>query len=442
MRWLASHYGFEPQPGVKLLACSDWWPIRWSCQWVPTGDTCLAALAGMKSGDADLWWPYLKTVVGSAFRSEFPGINMGISNAGAGGGDREDVDSDDPHSHVVVRGLFGIEPALHEGRLDICPAFPSDWREASIQTPDVKLEWRRDGERATFRIRTPQPVVKRVRASLGGKEVVTPSETESVVTVKMGPAAPPLDPSREPTILADQQPPPAPKPLTAAERGRLVLFDLAAACNVTSEEFVATRFTFDYADRPSPLGNWWGNPTLTQPPSPRVLAATNGVMFLTAGRPRPGLGAAPKNLLALASWRPYPLPGGAVVPVGQRCERLWLLLQSYVHPMKNYLPNGEVVLRYADGGRAVTPLIPPFNLDCYFQHFSREGVPVPMGQLGPWPTGWTPIHRGLSGAHADALEVACDAARVLESVELRATCSEGALGLAGLTALAPETGKP
>ena len=448
MRWIASHYGFEPQPGVKLLACSDWWPIRWSCQWVPTGDTCLAALAGMKSGDADLWWPYLKTVVHSAFRSEFPGINMGISNAGAGGGDREDVDSDDPHSHVVVRGLFGIEPALHEGRLDVCPAFPSDWREASIQTPDVKLEWRRDGGRATFRIRTPQPLVKRVRASLGGKEVVTPSETESVVHVADDVRRRTTDPQathppphvggyENPSqILADQQPPPAPKPLTAAERGRLVLFNLAAACNVTSEEFVATRFTFDYADRPSPLGNWWGNPTLTQPPSPRVLAATNGVLFLTAGRPRPGLGAAPKNLLALASWRPYPLPGGAAIPVGQRCERLWLLLQSYVHPMKNYLPNGEVVLRYADGGRAVTPLIPPFNLDCYFQHFSREGVAVPMGQLGPWPTGWTPIHRGLSGAHADALEVACDAARVLESVELRATCSEGALGLAGMTALA------
>ena len=45
-----------------------------------------------------------------------------------------------------------------------------------------------------------------------------------------------------------------------------------------------------------------------------------------------GLGADPKNLLALASWRLYPFLGGAVIPVGLRCERLWLLLQSYVHP--------------------------------------------------------------------------------------------------------------
>jgi hypothetical protein len=436
MRWLAAHYGFEPQPGVTLLACSDWWPIRWSCQWVPTGDTCLAALAGMKSGDADVWWPFLRTVVGSAFRSDFPGINMGISNAGAGGGDREDVDSDDPHMHVAVRGLFGIEPALHEGRLEICPAFPSAWRAASIRTPDVSYEWRRDGDRATFRIRTPQPLVKRVCAGSGGEEVVTPAEIESVVTLTCGPPAPPWEPARDATILADRQPPPVPQMLSATERSRLLLFDLAPAYNRTSEEFVGTKFTFDYSDSPMPLSHWWGNPTLTQPPSPRALATTNGVVFLTAGRPFPGLGAPPKNLLALASWQPYPLPGGAVVPVGARCERLWLLLQSYVHPMKNYLPNGEVVLRYADGRRAVTPLIPPFNLDCYFQHFSRAGVPAPFGRLGAFPAGWTPIHRGMAGAHADALEIACDPRCVLESVELRATCSEAVIGLAGLTALA------
>lgn len=437
MRWVAAHYGFAPRPGVQLLACSDWWPLRWSCQWVPTGDTCLAALAGMRSGDGDLWWPYLKTVVGSAFRSEFPGINMGISNAGAGGGDREDVDSDDPHIHVAVRGLFGIEPAVHEGRLDVCPAFPSTWQQASIHTPDVSYEWRREGNRMQFRLRTTQALAKRVQAGMGGQTAVTPRERESTVTLTVGPSAPPPKAAAKPTILADQQPPPTPKPLSAAERRRLMLVDLSAAFNRTSEEFVDTRFMFDYASYAMPLSRWWGNPTLTQPSGPRVVAAPHGVLFLTAGRPRPGLGAAPKNLLAMASWQPYPLPGGAVVPVGKRCSRLWLLLQAYVHPMKSYLPNGEVVLRYTHGPTATTPLIPPFNLDCYFQHFSREGVAVPLGQLGAFPPGWTPIHRETAVAHADALEIACDPTRELESVELRATCSEGVLGVAGMTALLP-----
>ena len=113
-------------------------------------------------------------------------------------------------------------------------------------------------------------------------------------------------------------------------------------------------------------------------------------------------------------------------------------VQTYVHPMKNYLPNGEVVLRYSDGGYAVTSLIPPFNLDCYFQHFSLEGVPVPFGQLGPWPSNWTAIHRGMASPNANALAIDCDPSRVLVSVELRATCSEAVIGLAGMTAPAPK----
>jgi hypothetical protein len=103
--------------------------------------------------------------------------------------------------------------------------------------------------------------------------------------------------------------------------------------------------------------------------------------------------------------------------------------------MKNYIPNGEVVLHYAGGKQSIESLIPPFNLDCYFQHFSLKGSPVPLGRLGPWPIGWTPIHRGMSGAHADVLELTCDPRAPLESVELRATCSEGVLGLAAMTAM-------
>jgi hypothetical protein len=204
------------------------------------------------------------------------------------------------------------------------------------------------------------------------------------------------------------------------------------------EELVSTKFTFDYADNPQPLSSWWGNPTMTMSPSPRVVEASTGVRFLTAGRPRPGIGKTSKNLLALASWRPNPLPGGAVIPVGLRCERLWLLLQSYVHPMKNYIPNGEIIMHYEGGGEKFESLIPPFNLDCYFQHFSLNGIPVPLGRLGPWPTGWTPIHKGMASAHADALEITCDPAKLLESVELRATCSEGVLGLAAMTALSAQ----
>jgi hypothetical protein len=433
MRWLASHYGFHPSPDVSLLACSDWYPTRWSVQWVPTGDTCLAALAGMRCGDADIWWPYLRTVVDSAFRSDCPGINMGISNTGAGGGDREDVDSVDPHVHGAVRGLFGIEPAIHEGRIDIHPAFPSDWPEASIRTPDIAYEWRREGSEAVLAIRTPKPLVKAVRVAGAQREVTTASEDYSVVRVPLPDPAPPLEPPEEPTILRDQvaSAPPAAAPPSADELARAVLFDLRGAYNVTAEEFTSQGFVYDCQDGPAPIGGWWGNPPLVRKAAPRGVATRGGVPFLTSGRDADDAPAA-KNLLALTSWAPNPWPAEATIPVGLRCERAWVLLQSYVHPMKNYIPNGEIVLRYADGPEEIVSLIPPYNLDAYFQHFSLSGDPASLGSLRI-PAGWGFVPAGLCEAHADSLALPCDPARLLRSITVRATCSEGAIGVVGLT---------
>ena len=435
MRWLESHYGFEPQPGVKLLATSDWYPVRWSNNWVHTGDTCLAALAGMKSGDLNVWWPYFKTAVMSAYKCNGPGIHMGISNYGASGGDLEDVDSADPYLHTVIRGLFGVEPALHEGRMDICPAFPSDWKTASIHSPDISYDYRRDGNRAIFKIHTPKPLVKHVRANLTGPEAITPAEKDSIVTVTLGtPIAPPNPPKTKPIIM-ERDGKRVEHPvvsLTDAQRKRLVLFDLSRALNKTTEEFGDISFTFDFQDYSGPLYWWWRNPRYDMPPTPPLLEVSNGVRFLVAERKSSEGAEPPKNILALSSWKPYPVPGGAVISVGKRCKSLWTLLRCYVHPMSNYIPNGEIILHYAGGRTAMISLIPPFNLDTMYQPFSLRGIEVPFGKIRPATLGFTPLD--LVRSHATALEVPCDPAQMLESVEFRAVCSEGVLGIAGLTA--------
>ena len=132
---------------------------------------------------------------------------MGISNAGAGGGDREDVDSVDPHVHVAVRGLFGIEPALRRRPAGHLPRVSV--RLARGEHPHARRELRVPARGRPRDVPHPHAaaVVKRVRANLTGPEVVTPAETESVVTVPLGPPAPPPKPAKEPTILAEQQPP-------------------------------------------------------------------------------------------------------------------------------------------------------------------------------------------------------------------------------------------
>ena len=88
------------------------------------------------------------------------------------------------------------------------------------------------------------------------------------------------------------------------------------------------------------------------------------------------------GIVALSSWgTPYPFPAGVKLSVGQKLEKLWLLSQDYVTSVKCYIPNGEVVLHYETGDPDITSLIPPYNMDCYFQAFSREGTTVPLGQL-------------------------------------------------------------
>jgi hypothetical protein len=437
MRWVESHYGFEgSRPDVRLIMTSDLWPLRWSNQWVATGDTLFNALAGLKSGDVDLWWPYIRTAVHSSFRSSYPGINFAINNTGMGSGDREDCDSDDPHPHLAVRGVFGIEPAIDEGKLFICPAFPSDWNEASIQTPDVCYHYRREGDTATFIIRTSKPLVKHVRANLSGAEVVTGAETESTVTVKIGPRPAVEKPQHDPSILVNKLPKTKPVPLSDEEQKQLLLVDLSGTYNITHDQFMTTPMLFERRITPIEVKVWWHNPGLTLPPGPREITSGQGVKFLTAGRAE---GAeSPKSLLALTSWKPYPWPAGAKIPLNRKATRLWLMMQNYVSPAKSYVPHGEVILHYADGKTQTTSLVPPFNMDGFYQVNSLEGEAVPYGQFVDFPyKGYCPATIGEAGklmqCHATSLEIPADPSRVLESVEIRATCSQGILGVVGLT---------
>jgi hypothetical protein len=438
MRWLEAHYGFEPEPGIKLLMSCDAWPIRWSVHWVPVGDSLLAAMAGMQCGDTALWWPYFQTVVRSAFRNDAPAVRFGISNTGSGSAGIEFVDADDPHMYATVRGLFGIVPDVPDDRLYITPAFPADWRTAEIRLPLVHYTWQRQGDRATLTIETPRPLIKVVRAGPGAPAVTTPKETRSVVTLDVTaiPPAPPISRGQPPVLVEREPRPPEPR-LPESARRRLVLLDLSEIYNTTLRELVRkTSFTTDYGT-PTTIAGWWHTVSGRMDDGPERVTADNGVEFLLKGRAAAVRGEA-NNLVALSSWgRKYPLPAGIKIPVNRKLERFWLLMQNYVSPVKNYIPNGEIILKYRNGRRKVISLVPPYNLDCYFQAFSREGTSVKLGAL-EWTPGWSPCSKEFCHPQALALPVACNPAWKLETIEIRATVTEGVLGIAALTLLPAE----
>ena len=435
MRWLEAHYGFNPAEGVNLLMNCDWWPLRWSVHWVPVGDTLIAAMAGMKCGDTELWWPYFKTAIMSAFRTDTPAVRFAISNTGSGGSGVEFVDADDPHMHSTLRGLFGITPEVQNGRIRIEPAFPADWKSAELRSPLVSCTYKRQGNQVVMKITTPQPLVKVVRCAFGAEPVTTPCETVSVVraTLPARKGAPLLSQPRK-NICVDKLPPQSEPAIGKADRDRLVLLDLGDSYNTTlSNMCTKTRFIADYGG-PTTIESWWHTVPGKMNEGPEIVTASNGVDFLLRNRSASVKGKA-NNLLALSSWGvPYPYPAAATFPVGRRLEKFWLLTLNYVSPIKNYIPNGEIVLHYASGEPDMVSLVPPYNMDCYFQRFSRKGVSVPLGTL-TWPSGWIPCEKSQCEAQANALAVACDPSRTLESIEIRATVSEGVIGVAGMTLL-------
>ena len=436
MRWLAAHYGFEPNPGINLLMNCDWWPLRWSVHWVPTGDTCLAVLAAMKCGDTDYWWPYMDTAVKSAFRSKSPAVRFGINNYGSGCGGVEFIDSDDPFMHTTVRGLFGIEPELQNKKIKITPGFPNDWKSASIKTPLLHYTYKREGKTVELRIESGQALKKQVYPYPEAKAIETDEEKVSVVRYKLtDDRFKKVAEIQHKPIMTDLQPRVEEPVLSPQEQGKLQVLELRELYNTTLKKMSSEmKFMFDTGHL-QPITKWWHTPGIKMNPGPRELQAKNGVKFLVA--PRDGV---QNNIIALSSFHdPAPLPSGVKIAVNKKVKKLWLLLQNYVSPIKNYIPNGEVILHYTTGKPQMTSLVPPYNIDCYFQEFSREGTSVPLGELtGMRKTGHSPVPRDLAKPHATSLGIDCDPARTLKAVEIRALVTEGVIGVSGITLMPVE----
>jgi hypothetical protein len=52
-----------------------------------------------------------------------------------------------------------------------------------------------------------------------------------------------------------------------------------------------------------------------------------------------------------------------------------------------------------------------------------------------WTSGWSPCQTNLCKAQANALPVECDPARILKAIEVRATVSEGVIGINAISLL-------
>ena len=138
--------------GGRKVWTSNWVPGIWSVREVWPGDNYHLALSYFQAGLPNDGYDILRgTFMYSGFGSVVPG-NLGDP---AGGTDFGDCLH--PFTRTVVQGLFGFNPDLPNGIVNLNPQFPSDWNQASIEIPDAKISFNKSGKQIKYNIGLNQP---------------------------------------------------------------------------------------------------------------------------------------------------------------------------------------------------------------------------------------------------------------------------------------------
>jgi len=164
-----TEWGLERIPlpfGGELCQLSNWVPWKWSVRDLFGGDLWHLALAYFQTGLPDEGW---KLLLGALLESAYAGaVPGGFSHIGAG---TDFSDCKDLFARAVVEGLFGYDPDYPSGLVRIHPAWPADWPEAAIDTPDFRFDYRRDDDHDRYRLHLAQPAAMHLRLPVRGDRV-------------------------------------------------------------------------------------------------------------------------------------------------------------------------------------------------------------------------------------------------------------------------------
>ncbi|MBS1654326.1 MAG: glycogen debranching protein, partial [Bacteroidetes bacterium] len=142
---------------LYLLSTTDWQPYTWSLNNVVLAEnlnTSLAYWQGNRSEDAYRLWR--SALIESMYLGSSPGNFEQLSFYDAIRGElyRDFADPVGVAGRTLVEGLFGIQPdALHD-TLTIQPGFPMKWNYASLKTPDIQFDFKRNGNTDSYIIKS------------------------------------------------------------------------------------------------------------------------------------------------------------------------------------------------------------------------------------------------------------------------------------------------
>ncbi|MCL4691562.1 MAG: hypothetical protein KJ060_03520, partial [Candidatus Hydrogenedentes bacterium] len=303
---------------------------------------------------------------------------------------------------AVVEGLFGIVPNRPKGYTALSPQFPSVWTEASIESPHLSYQWRRDAGvvsiewsspvETSIHLRLPLPASRADEIAIDGRPatgvvehgfagvnwllVESPEGRAGTIRVKYTPepiealpAAPQVAP-RQPT--RPQWTPPGPE---AHDLARWDLVDLSEVYNAKVTD-VLPRVTEEAVPPDMPASQvgfgYWKDHLLQYHGSrnqeisdaawrakvgdDEIAWTTDGIPFKTSKK-GPNIGVVT---------RAGGFPETISIPVDAEGSALYLMLSGMTFPAQSHVVNLRITLHYADGESVVRDLVNPFDIgDCW-----------------------------------------------------------------------------
>lgn len=143
--------------GYATISTTNWLPYSWSINNVAFSEVAHTALSYWQAGrNKEAFHLFKSSILDGMYIGNSPGNIGQLSFYDSARGEcyRDFGDPVGTYSRAIVQGLFGIIPHALNGQLIIKPGFPSDWKFASIKTPDIYFDYKQDGATNCYAIET------------------------------------------------------------------------------------------------------------------------------------------------------------------------------------------------------------------------------------------------------------------------------------------------
>ena len=452
-----------PKGKFYTISTSSWMPYTWSINNVALAEVLHTALAYWQAGRPEEAFTLTKSsILDFMFMGSSPGNYGQLSYYDAFRGElyRDFADPIGVAARVYVEGLFGFKPNLLNNEIELKPGWPADWEFALLETPYLKIDFRKEGaiEHYVIENRFGKPLKLKLSFSdqrgkiesirLNGKEqdslaqiYAEPAERFDI-QIERAFVDKPLDvPQIAQKVTYEKTP-----VISIPEKCEPVSLDSVfndCVTNIFKEQYFSPRATTPTLSIPiQGIGDWCSyKETVNIDDSglreKGALVSPQGVPFQTA--------AEGNNILFTSQWDVY--PESAEVPLSGRATHAWLLMAGSVHHMQINMVNGLVEVEYQDGSCDTLELRSPDNWWPIEQDYYEDGLafklPAPrpprlLLKSGEWSLESGEIlaknhTKKIDGGAATLLDLSLDPTKELKCLRLKTLSNDLVIGLMAVT---------